>query len=492
MKSRSIETFFLVLIYLCFSFLSVKQTLAQLVVKDYLVISAATIVNVDGDINATGGNIDFSGAGSEIQVSGTLSSFGDIDASNGTITLNGTSTQTLSESETFYNLRIANSNDVNLGAATNVNGTLTLGDGDLITNANTLTLKSSTSGGTNSGHVVGRVHLETSSTSEFHLDVGNGASRHPVKLQIKDLPGQTITLSSMYVSGGPNGIDWNTYPEGQSINGATGLAHVNNSYYYDITCSPVVPTYVSLPLSGMNPSLNVAEACLAHFNTGSGSWEMINAYSVPSSMTDYVKGLATSFSPFGQGSSGDALPVELDYFTADCADEIGALQWRTFSEVNNDFFILERSVLGDLYTEVAVIPGNGTTSSPSKYSWFDEDVPVGRSIYYLLRQVDYDLNEKVYGPIVLNSCNTASYFNVYVDNNSIVNCIVNVPHSMEVYGKLLDINGKEIAVMNHLKLNQGDNLIQLPLSYNLSAGVYNFQLIAQDQIFSKNILISKK
>ena len=273
-------------------------------------------------------------------MSGTLSSFGDIDASNGTITLNGTSTQTLSESETFYNLKIANSNDVNLGAASTVNGTLTLGNGDLITNGNTLTLKSSTNGGSDDGHIVGKVNLETSTTSEFHLDLGNGATRHPVKLQIKDSPGQTITLSSMYVSGGPNGIDWNTYPEGQSINGATGLAHVNNSYYYDITCSPVVPTYVSLPLSGMNPSLNVAEVCLAHFNTGSGSWEMINAYSVPSSMTDYVRGLATSFSPFGQGSSGYALPLELDYFTADCADEIGALQWQTFSEVNNDFFIL--------------------------------------------------------------------------------------------------------------------------------------------------------
>ena len=492
MKSRSSEVFITISTLLLFNFLFIKKLTSQLVIKDYLILNGSAVINVDGDINATGGAIDFSGLGGEIIVSGSPSSFGDVDASNGTITLNGSITQTLSESETFYNLKITNTNNVNLGAASTVNGTLTLGNGDLVTNGNTLTLKSSTNSGGDGGHIVGKVNLETSNNSEFQLDVGNGTSCHPMKLQIKDNPGQTIVLSSIFVSGGPNGIDWSTYPEGQSINGATGLNHVNNSYYYDISCTPSVPTYVSLPLTGLNPSLNVTEACLAHYNSNNDSWEMITPHSIPTNMTDYVKGLATSFSPFGQGSSGAALPVELDYFTADCANDIGTLKWRTFSEVNNDFFILERSILGDIYTQVAEIPGNGTTSSPISYTWFDEDVPNGRSIYYLLRQIDYDLDEKVYGPIVLKSCNAASFFSAYVDNNNLINCTVNVPHMMETYAKILDMNGKELTTISNIKLNQGDNLIQIPLKYNLSTGLYNFQLFTQNQIFSKNILISKK
>ena len=492
MKSRFLKIFITITQLLLFNFLFIKQSTSQLVVKDYLVINGAAVINVDGDINATGGAIDFSGLGGEILVSGLLSSFGDIDASNGTITLNGSSTQTLSESETFYNLKITNTNNVNLGAANAVNGILTLGNGDLITNGNSLTLKASTNGGNDDGHIVGRVSLETSSTNEFQFDLGNGTTSHPMKLQIKDSPGQTIVLSSMYISGGPNGIDWNSYPEGQSINGATGLNHVNNSYYYDVTCTPAVPTYVSLPLTGLNPSLNVTEACLAHYNSGSNSWEMIIPHSVPANMTDYVKGLATSFSPFGQGSSGAALPVELDYFTANCADNIGTLKWRTFSEVNNDFFILERSILEDVYTPVAEIPGNGISSSPISYTWFDENIPNGKSIYYLLRQIDYDLNEKVYGPIVLKSCNTASFFTAYVDNNNIINCTVNVPNMMDTYAKIIDMKGKELATISHIKLNQGDNWIQIPLKYNLSTGLYNFQLVTNNQIFSKNILISQK
>ena len=86
-------------------------------------------------------------------------------------------------------------------------------------------------------------------------------------------PGQTITYTALYNPDGPNGIDLNTYPAGQAIDANTGLAHVNNTYYYDITCNPVeLPTYISLPLTGLHPALPPAEVCLAHFNSTSNKW----------------------------------------------------------------------------------------------------------------------------------------------------------------------------------------------------------------------------
>ena len=63
MKSRFLKIFIIISQLLLFNFLFIKQSTSQLVVKDYLVINGAAVINVDGDINATGGAIDFSGLG---------------------------------------------------------------------------------------------------------------------------------------------------------------------------------------------------------------------------------------------------------------------------------------------------------------------------------------------------------------------------------------------------------------------------------------------
>ena len=479
------------LTYTIFLVCSINLLNAQITVSNNLRLTGAVFLNVDGDFDASGGTIDFDSDDPEIHISGAPTSFGTLDNTQGVIVLDGSSSQTLSEAETFWKLKINNSNGVSLGANTTINGVLTLGNGNLTTSGNTLLLKSSTASGSDAGHIVGQTSLETATNSdEYQIDVGNGTTWHPIKIQLVNSPGQAITYTAIYNPDGPNGIDWNTYPAGQAIDANTGLAHVNNTYYYDITCNPIeLPTYISLPLTGLNPALPPAEVCLAHFNSTSNKWEKIPAVNVPSSMTDFVKGIATSFSPFGQGSDGGALPVDLDYFNIICQDNEAILEWRTWSEVNNDFFQIERSQDLLEYDIIGYVDGNGSTSSPNEYNFVDQSILPSKYYYYRLKQVDYDLGYKHYGPKVLIPCDMDANLKAYVSSSNLIEGILNSPYEGIAKIKVLDINGKCINKQQDFEMIRGENQFQINDIPHISPGVYTIQASINQFIESQKLFI---
>jgi Domain of unknown function (DUF3244) len=69
-------------------------------------------------------------------------------------------------------------------------------------------------------------------------------------------------------------------------------------------------------------------------------------------------------------------------------DEV-ELTWATATEINNDFFTIERSTDGRTFEEIAIIPGNGNTTEVSKYIHMDKNPERGLN-YYRLKQTDYD------------------------------------------------------------------------------------------------------
>lgn len=90
----------------------------------------------------------------------------------------------------------------------------------------------------------------------------------------------------------------------------------------------------------------------------------------------------------GSGSSC-ALPIELLTFEAENQEDKLLLNWSTISELNNDYFTIERSVDGKLFEEITTVEGAGTTEVPSYYQAFDNN-PVNGIAYYRLKQTDYD------------------------------------------------------------------------------------------------------
>lgn len=86
-----------------------------------------------------------------------------------------------------------------------------------------------------------------------------------------------------------------------------------------------------------------------------------------------------------------ALPVEFVAFAATVGtDDAVLLHWITATELNNDYFAVERSLDGKEFTEIATVLGAGTTESAQEYRYVDVAAPAGREVYYRLRQVDFD------------------------------------------------------------------------------------------------------
>ena len=84
------------------------------------------------------------------------------------------------------------------------------------------------------------------------------------------------------------------------------------------------------------------------------------------------------------------LPISLISFDAEINPENQvALSWATASELNNNYFTLERSRDGKAFEKVTTVKGAGTSQEKVTYSFTDKKPYFGRS-YYRLSQTDFD------------------------------------------------------------------------------------------------------
>jgi hypothetical protein len=89
------------------------------------------------------------------------------------------------------------------------------------------------------------------------------------------------------------------------------------------------------------------------------------------------------------GLSGVVLPVELTDFEVRFNGEQVELNWETATELNNDYFTVERSSNGLNFHPLARIPGAGSTHELNRYSFLDDNLQE-EGYYYRLKQTDFD------------------------------------------------------------------------------------------------------
>jgi len=88
--------------------------------------------------------------------------------------------------------------------------------------------------------------------------------------------------------------------------------------------------------------------------------------------------------------SNAPLPIELAYFRAEPAKANTVnLYWQTSSEINNDYFTIEKSKDAENWIELLRIDGAGNSTRALNYSATDDDPYLGIS-YYRLKQTDYN------------------------------------------------------------------------------------------------------
>lgn len=96
------------------------------------------------------------------------------------------------------------------------------------------------------------------------------------------------------------------------------------------------------------------------------------------------------------------LPVELLYFDGIPYPSFNQIIWSTASEHNSDYFQIDRSIDGENWKTVGIKSASGNSTIKINYSYLDsfDDLSIH---YYILKQVDYDGQYKIYGPIALDN-----------------------------------------------------------------------------------------
>lgn len=90
-------------------------------------------------------------------------------------------------------------------------------------------------------------------------------------------------------------------------------------------------------------------------------------------------------------SSQTPLPIELVFFNATPFKDNRKvkLEWQTASEINNDFFTIEKSLNGTDWEIIKKVDGSGNSNELLNYSVYDYEPNIGVS-YYRLKQTDFD------------------------------------------------------------------------------------------------------
>lgn len=83
------------------------------------------------------------------------------------------------------------------------------------------------------------------------------------------------------------------------------------------------------------------------------------------------------------------LPIELLYFKGKNENETNILYWSTASEINNDYFTIEKSYDGYIFKDIDYIVGAGHSTHQLYYEYHDSNTQPFIT-YYRLKQTDYD------------------------------------------------------------------------------------------------------
>ena len=101
-------------------------------------------------------------------------------------------------------------------------------------------------------------------------------------------------------------------------------------------------------------------------------------------------------------ASDSGMPIELIKFEGQNNQTHNQLYWSTASEMNNDYFTIERSIDGIHYFELIEINGAGTCSNSNNYSYADFSFEKKQN-YYRLIQTDYDGKSDTLGTIAIDN-----------------------------------------------------------------------------------------
>ncbi len=110
------------------------------------------------------------------------------------------------------------------------------------------------------------------------------------------------------------------------------------------------------------------------------------------------------------------LPIELVKFSADYLNSNIMISWTTASEINNDFFTIERSKDGKDFHSIGMVYGAGNSNKMLNYEFIDYNTSDGIT-YYRLKQTDFD-GKFEYSKIIAVQRDEENALDIKLINNS--------------------------------------------------------------------------
>ena len=268
------------------------------------------------------------------------------------------------------------------------------------------------------------------------------------------------------------------------------LPFLNNGYWTFNKSSAIFTGNYNITLhnrgytnSGGSNGWTVAKADLASLPNAAASWGLLGvcatgstADSTKRDQINLVPSSPTSFNHFyASAQTVLKLPIELLYFSAEPKGEEVLCKWETASEINNEYFDVERSNDGKEFTAIERVKGfgNGTSTETRKYSFVDHNL-CENIRYYRLKQVDIN-GDYSYSNTVAINCRKSSGIELFPNPaNTIIKYQFYYSENTELTVYILDISGR-IVRTEKIIVQKGINQITSRIE-DLAAGVYNLRI----------------
>jgi hypothetical protein len=487
---------------------------AQLSVKGDLLNQNSGTISNQGVIDLTGNWINNAGN----------NCFG---TSQGTVILNG-NVQTIGGTSTtvFNHLNLLGAGNKTLlvntetgGGNLTPTGVLSLNDRILILNTHTLTINNSSVNAIT--RTTGFIESETSpitgygtikwlmngasAGSSYVFPFGTSASGSfiPVSFDITTAgsgsnPNLSISTYPTVTSASPNN---RPLPTGLTslMNAFTGAENapnvldrfwvINAVNFTSLPVSTLAFTYreSEWDLSGGSTNTIVESQLKAQFNNGV-IWSnppVLGTVNTSSNIVT-VPGMNNYSGIWTLVGNSTPLPVELLYFEAKAADNEKVIcNWITATEINNDYFVVERSRNGLRFDDIGKVEGAGNSNQMLSYAFTDHAPFTGVS-YYRLKQVDFDGNFSYSNIVAVNIIKQGS-FSVFPNPalNTITISFISSSRS-DVHLDVISSSGQVVQSLV-IESTSGTNQQVLDIS-NLAAGVYTIRLQNKHEVIYERLI----
>jgi len=257
-------------------------------------------------------------------------------------------------------------------------------------------------------------------------------------------------------------------------------------------------TYTGNATFGSGSNINGTGTYVVYNATHSKGTSSVDVTNLSSGTTYYFKGVeydgsggstnynTNSSTGYNSGNSGStALPIKLISFDASKENSSVILNWETASELNNDQFIIERSIDAVNFESIGKVQGSGTTNTPISYSFSDANNPAS-IVYYRLKQVDYDGTTTTHSMVSIDMSNNneGTLLKKALVLNTKLSLELNLEATSATKISLLDINGK--LIQGAMSTTPGAQTITFDM-IGLSHGIYLIRIQQNDKLVSRKI-----